>query len=127
MLQSGVPMLRALDTGKQILGNVLLQRAIEDAKQAVTEGESLAATLKKSGQFPATMIHMVAVGEKAGQLEQMLERVADAYESEVDTKLVAPHRAARAADDRGHGRRRRLHRVLDPATHHGPRFAHRPK
>ncbi|HSN29486.1 MAG TPA: type II secretion system F family protein, partial [Kofleriaceae bacterium] len=87
MLQSGVPMLRALETGKQIVGNVLLQRAIEDAKQAVTEGESLATTLRKSGQFPATMIHMTAVGEKAGQLEQMLERVAAAYESEVDTKL----------------------------------------
>jgi general secretion pathway protein F len=87
MLQSGVPMLRALETGKQIIGNVLLQRAVEDAKRAVTEGESLAQTLKKSGQFPATMIHMTAVGEKAGQLEQMLERVASAYESEVDTKL----------------------------------------
>lgn len=87
MLQAGVPMLRALDTAKQIVGNVLIQQAIEDAKRAVTEGESLAGTLKKSGQFPATMIHMVAVGEKAGQLEQMLERVAATYESEVDTKL----------------------------------------
>lgn len=87
MLQSGVPMLRSLDTAKQIMGNVILQRAIEDAKKAVTEGESLAQTLKKSGQFPATMIHMVAVGEKAGQLEQMLERVATTYEAEVDTKL----------------------------------------
>jgi len=88
MLQSGVPMLKALDTAKQIVGNVLIQNAIEDAKKAVTEGESLAQTLKKSGQFPATMIHMVAVGEKAGQLEQMLERVATTYESEVDTKLT---------------------------------------
>ena len=87
MLQSGVPMLRALDTAKQIVGNVLIQQAIEDAKRAVTEGESLAQTLKKSGQFPATMIHMVAVGEKAGQLEQMLSRVAETYESEIDTKL----------------------------------------
>lgn len=87
MLQSGVPMLRALDTAKQIVGNVMIQQAIEDAKRAVTEGESLAQTLKKSGQFPATMIHMVAVGEKAGQLEQMLARVAETYESEVDTKL----------------------------------------
>jgi general secretion pathway protein F len=87
MLQSGVPMLRALDTAKQIVGNVLIQQAIEDAKRAVTEGESLAATLKKSGQFPATMIHMVAVGEKAGQLEQMLGRVADTYDAEIDTKL----------------------------------------
>jgi general secretion pathway protein F len=87
MLHSGVPMLRALDTAKQIVGNVLIQQAIEEAKRAVTEGESLAQTLRKSGQFPATMIHMVAVGEKAGQLEQMLERVADTYESEVDVKL----------------------------------------
>jgi general secretion pathway protein F len=87
MLQSGVPMLRALDTAKQIVGNVLIKRAIEDAKKAVTEGESLAATLKKSGEFQPTMIHMVSVGEKAGQLEQMLERVAMTFESEVDTKL----------------------------------------
>lgn len=87
MLQSGVPMLRALDTAKQIVGNVLIQQAVEEAKKAVTEGESLAQTLKKSGQFQPTMIHMVAVGEKAGQLEQMLERVATTFESEVDTKL----------------------------------------
>lgn len=87
MLQSGVPMLRSLETAKQIMGNVILQRAIDDAKRAVSEGESLAQTLKKSGQFPATMIHMVAVGERAGQLEQMLERVAATYESEVDEKL----------------------------------------
>jgi len=88
MLQSGVPMLRALDTAKQIMGNVVLQKAIEEAKIAVMEGDSLASTLKRSGEFPATMIHMVAVGEKAGQLEQMLERVAEAYDSEVDTKLT---------------------------------------
>lgn len=87
MLESGVPMLRALDTSKQIVANVVLQHAIEDAKRAVTEGESLAQTLKKSGQFPPTMIHMTAVGERAGQLEQMLERVATTYESEVDVKL----------------------------------------
>jgi len=87
MLQSGVPMLRALDTAKQIVGNVLIQQAVEDAKRAVTEGESLAQTLKKSGHFPPTMIHMIAVGEKAGQLEQMLERVATTYDSEIDAKL----------------------------------------
>jgi general secretion pathway protein F len=87
MLQAGVPMLRSLETAKQIMGNVILQNAVEDAKKAVSEGESLAQTLKKSGQFPATMIHMVAVGERAGQLEQMLERVAQTYESEVDVKL----------------------------------------
>lgn len=87
MLQSGVPMLRSLDAAKETMGNVILQRVIDDAKKAVTEGESLAATLKKSGQFPSTMLHMTAVGEKAGQLEQMLGRVADAFEAEIDTKL----------------------------------------
>ena len=87
MLQAGVPMLRALDTAKQIMGNVILQDAVEEAKKAVTEGESLAVTLKKSGRFPATMIHMTAVGERAGQLEQMLQRVADTYEADVDTRL----------------------------------------
>jgi general secretion pathway protein F len=80
-------MLRALETAKQIVGNVLIQQAVEDAKRAVTEGESLATTLKKSGQFPVTMIHMVSVGERAGQLEQMLERVAITYDAEIDTKL----------------------------------------
>ncbi len=88
MLQAGVPMLRALDAAKMTMNNVILQTTIDDAKKAVTEGEALAATLKKSGQFPPTMIHMTAVGEKAGQLEQMLERVAAAYESEIDTKLT---------------------------------------
>ena len=68
-------------------GGKVENKAIEEAKKAVTEGESLAATLKKSGQFPPTMIHMTAVGERAGQLEQMLDRVATTYESEVDTKL----------------------------------------
>ena len=87
MLRSGVPMLRSLDAAKQTMGNVLLQKAVEDAKKAVTEGESLAATLKKSGQFPSTMLHMTAVGETAGQLEHMLERVATAYEAEIETKL----------------------------------------
>lgn len=88
MLSSGVPMLRALDTSKEILGNVILRKAIDDAKQAVTEGESLATTLKRSGQFPSMMTHMVAVGERAGKLEEMLERVAATYENEVDMRLT---------------------------------------
>jgi len=87
MLQAGVPMLRALDTAKEIMGNVIMRKAIEDAKKAVTEGESLAVTLKRSGQFPAMMTHMIAVGGRAGALEQMLERVAETYETEVDMRL----------------------------------------
>ncbi len=88
MLQSGVPMLRALDTAKDIVRNVVLKKAIEEAKRAVTEGESLAATLKRSGHFPAATIQMIATGEKTGQLEAMLNRIAEDNESEVDRDLT---------------------------------------
>jgi general secretion pathway protein F len=88
MLQSGVPMLRALDTSKEILSNVILRKTIEQAKQAVTEGDSLAGTLKKSGHFPPTVIHMIGTGEKSGQLEGMLMRIADDNEAEVDRQLT---------------------------------------
>lgn len=88
MLHSGVPLLRALDISKMVMGNVIMRGAIDDAKKAVTEGESLAATLRRSGQFPSTMIHMIAVGERSGQLESMLSRVAETNEAEVDTKLT---------------------------------------
>jgi general secretion pathway protein F len=88
MLQSGVPMLRTLDVGKEVLGNVVLVRAIEGARTAVTEGESLANTLRKTGHFPPAVIHMVGVGERSGTLEQMLIRVADSFDQEVDMKLT---------------------------------------
>lgn len=87
MLEAGVPMLRALDTSKDILGNVVLMDAVSKAKTAVSEGESLALTLRRSGHFPPAVTHMIAVGERAGELETMLMRVADAYDSEVDSKL----------------------------------------
>ena len=87
MLHAGVPMLSSLDTAKEILGNAVLMGVIENAKVAVSEGASLAVTLKKSGYVPATLTHMIAVGERAGLLESMLMRVADAYEREVTMKL----------------------------------------
>lgn len=87
MLHAGVPMLRSLDTAKDIMGNVILMDVVEKAKKAVTEGESLAITLRKSGHFPPTVTHMIAVGERAGELEAMLARVADTYDTQVDTKL----------------------------------------
>ena len=92
---------------------------VEQARDTIREGESIAATLKKSGQFPSMMCHMVAVGERSGQLESMLENVADAYERDVETKVGAADGAAVAADDRHHGGRGGLHGVLDPGPHHG--------
>ncbi len=96
MLASGVPVLTALDIVKRVLNNTVLEKVIEDARVAIREGESIAATLKKSGQFPSMMCHMVAVGERSGQLEAMLENVAGAYERDVEmevgrlTSLLAP-------------------------------------
>jgi general secretion pathway protein F len=87
MLSAGVPMLRSLEVSRAILGNVVLMKAVEEARAAVTEGESLAVTLRRSGHFPATITHMIAVGERAGELESMLIRVADSYDSEVEMKL----------------------------------------
>jgi general secretion pathway protein F len=96
MLSSGVPVLTALDIVKRVLNNSVLEKVVEDARVAIREGESIAATLKKSGQFPSMMCHMVAVGERSGQLEAMLENVASAYERDVAvevgrlTSILAP-------------------------------------
>jgi general secretion pathway protein F len=88
MLQAGVPLLRALDIVKAILGNTVLTKVVEDAKESIKEGESIAAPLKRSGEFPPIVTHMIAVGERSGQLEQMLENVAQAYETEIDMKMA---------------------------------------
>jgi len=87
MLASGVPLLRAMDISKDILGNVVLMKVIDGAREKIQQGESIAVTLKRSGYFPSVVTHMIAVGERAGQLEQMLANVADAYDADTETKL----------------------------------------
>lgn len=87
MLESGVPMLRALEVAKEVLGNVILVKAVETARAGVTEGESLATMLRRSGHFPATVTHMISVGERSGSLENMLLRVSEAHEQEIEMRL----------------------------------------
>ncbi|HNO68602.1 MAG TPA: type II secretion system F family protein, partial [Pseudomonadota bacterium] len=87
MLASGVQLLRAMEIVKNVLGNTVLMNVIEQARESIREGESIAAPLKRSGQFPAIVCHMIAVGERSGQLEQMLENVSGAYDLEVETQL----------------------------------------
>jgi len=87
MLAAGVPVLTALEIVKKVLNNVVLEKVIEEARDAIREGESIAAPLKRSGKFPSMMVHMVAVGERSGQLEPMLENVAAAYERDVEGKV----------------------------------------
>jgi len=87
MLAAGVPVLTALEITKKVINNSVLENVVEQARDAIREGESIAAPLKRSGQFPPLMVHMVAVGERSGQLEAMLENVAAAYERDVDGKV----------------------------------------
>ena len=87
LLQSGVPLLTALEITKNVLENLILQESITNAEIAVKEGQSLALPLKKSKQFPTMLVHMVSVGERSGALEEMLGIVADSYESQVEHKV----------------------------------------
>jgi general secretion pathway protein F len=89
LLNSGVPLLKAMDIVKNVLDNARLSKVIEDAIGSIREGESIAGPLKRSGDFPPIVTHMIAVGEKSGQLEQMLENVAKAYDTQVETRVQA--------------------------------------
>ncbi len=89
LLKSGVPLLAAMDIVKNVVGNVRLAEVIEQARVSIQEGETIAAPLKRSGEFPPLVHHMVAVGEKTGSLEEMLANVADAYEDQVETTVAA--------------------------------------
>src|SRR5262249_34665375 len=88
MLAAGVPVLAALEITKKVLNNTVLEKVVEEARDAIREGESIATPLKRSNQFPSMMVHMVSVGERSGQLEAMLENVAAAYERDVDGKVA---------------------------------------
>ena len=87
MLASGVQLLRAMEIVKNVLGNTVLMKVVEEARESIREGESIAQPLRRSGQFPVIVCHMIAVGERSGQLEQMLENVASDYDLEVDTQI----------------------------------------
>ncbi len=87
LLTGGVPMLQALDIVKNVVDNAVLADAIEDARNNITEGENIATPLRRSGQFPPIVIHMVSIGEKTGELENMLIQVSDAYDFQVRNKV----------------------------------------
>lgn len=87
LLTGGVPMLNAMQTVRNVVDNDIIAEAIDDARGNISEGESIAAPLKKSGQFPPIVIHMVNIGEKTGELENMLVQVSDAYDFQVKNKV----------------------------------------
>ena len=89
LLASGVPVLTAMDITRNVLGNTELMRIVEDARESVREGEGIAKPLRQAGRFPPIMTHMIAVGERTGQLEEMLLHVADAYDQQIEVRVGA--------------------------------------
>jgi general secretion pathway protein F len=87
LLSSGVSLLTALDIARNVLGNTELMRVVEEARASIREGESIAAPLKRSGRFPPIVIHMIAIGERSGELEAMLHHVASAYDNQISVRL----------------------------------------
>jgi len=87
LLGAGVPLLQAMSIVRTVLGNAALEQVVESATGSIREGESIAEPLKRSKRFPPMVTHMIAIGEKSGQLEEMLENVAVAYDHAVDTRV----------------------------------------
>lgn len=89
LVTSGVPILQALNITRDTAGNVVISQAIEKVHEAVKEGETIVTPLQASGVFPNMVISMVDVGEETGQLPEMLLKVADVYDDEVDNAVTA--------------------------------------
>jgi len=89
LLASGVPVLTAMDITRNVLGNTELMRVVEDARESVREGEGIAKPLRQGERFPPIVTHMIAVGERTGQLEEMLIHVADAYDQQIEVRVGA--------------------------------------
>ena len=85
LLNSGIPLLQSMDIARAVVDNAVISEAIESAKEGIREGESIAEPLRRSNIFPSMVTHMIAVGEKTGELEQMLFKVSEAYDNEVET------------------------------------------
>jgi type IV pilus assembly protein PilC len=86
---AGVPLLQAIKVTGQTSGNVMIENAMDEVYDSIKQGGSIAAPIKRNAVFPPMVGHMVAVGEETGQLDQMLTKIADFYEAEVDAKVKA--------------------------------------
>ena len=98
-------MLSAMGIVRNVVDNEVIARAIDIGRDNISEGESIAGPLKKSGQFPPLVIHMINIGEKTGELENMLLQVSDAYDFQVKTSIAGRYLLIRAVDDHCDGLR----------------------
>jgi type IV pilus assembly protein PilC len=89
LINSGVPIIEALNVAANTAGNKVVENAIKRVKASISEGRTIAQPLEESGIFPAMVVQMIAVGETTGALDTMLNKIADFYDQEVDTAVDA--------------------------------------
>jgi len=89
LVTSGVPILQALNITRETAGNIVIARAISQVHESVKEGDSIVQPLEASSAFPPMVVSMIDVGEETGQLPEMLLKIADVYDDEVDTSVAA--------------------------------------
>jgi len=89
MMQSGVPILQSLDIVSDTTGNVVVGRAVRDVQESVRTGEALSKPLENHKVFPPMVVQMMAVGEETGALDEMLEKIGEFYEAEVEATVDA--------------------------------------
>jgi type IV pilus assembly protein PilC len=89
LISGGVPMLEALKITSTTAGNVLIEKEVLDARKLVSEGKTMSESFKQSGKFPTMMLQMINVGEATGTLDEMLSKLAEFYDEEVDVAVSA--------------------------------------
>ncbi len=89
LLMSNVAILEALNIVKRVVGNAVIRRALDDTREAVRHGDSIAGSLRRSGVFPPIVLHMIAAGEASGSVAEGLIHVADAYDTETEARVNA--------------------------------------
>lgn len=84
LMQAGIPMIDAVDSVANTMTNILYQRELLKAKEEIAKGVPLSEPLKNGGLFPPMVVHMMAIGEETGEIEEMLDKLADYYDEEVE-------------------------------------------
>jgi type IV pilus assembly protein PilC len=87
MITSGVPIMDGLEITSKTAGNVIVENAIRTVRSAIGEGKSMSEPLEETGIFPGMVVQMISVGEATGAMDQMLAKIADFYDEEVDTAV----------------------------------------
>ena len=89
LIGSGVPILQGLEITSKTAGNKVIQEAIQETAKSISQGDTIAQPLRESGVFPPMVVQMIGIGEQTGALDEMLSKIADFYDDEVDSAVEA--------------------------------------